>query len=136
MALAKLYKTETANVVLHAIAVAYDRAQLRLPAHEKPAFAASMALVRGYLQVEVACLSATKAQPSRIVGTRDGQPWTPGASNITVRCGDGLGGGVATPLQAGAYQLQVEILVGKKPVLVPLGAMAVDPSGEAMLVPE
>ena len=31
---------------------------------------------------------------------------------------------------------QVEILVGKKPVLVPLGAMAVDPSGEAMLVPE
>jgi hypothetical protein len=136
-ALGKLYATERANVVLHAIAVAYERAQLHLPARaDKVAFAASVVLARGSFQVDVACLTATVAKPSRIVGTRDGQPWTPPASNITVRCGEGLGGGISAPLAPGAYALSVELLVGKTAIRVPLGGMAVDPSGEVALVPE
>ncbi len=139
--LGKLYKLERANVVLHAIAAAYERARLHLPARaDKLAFAASVVLAGGSFQVDVACLTGTIAKPSRIVGTRDGQPWTPAASNITVRCGEGLGGGSSAPLAPGAYTLSVELLVGrgadKTPILVPLGGMAVDPSGEVAIVPE
>jgi len=132
-ALAKTYAKETANLVLHAIADAYERGHLRLPERrDLPAFAATVAIARGYLQVDVVCLRGTKARPVKVSGTHDGAPWTPAGFNITVHCGDGLGGGADVALAPGTYTLAVELSGNQT---IPLGGMFVDASGEAQLAP-
>ncbi|MBK7079061.1 MAG: hypothetical protein IPH44_43025 [Myxococcales bacterium] len=131
-ALARRFAVEQDGAVLAALAAAYQRRPL--PARRGgPPIAAAVTVAADALHVEATCLRRARAQHPRLFV--DGAP---ASGWVSVTCGReqfGTGDGVAPGWPAGAHRLELQIVVDRAPVVVPLGTLTADRSGELTLAP-
>jgi hypothetical protein len=129
--LAKLYATETDTMVLATIAAVYsDMWKKPLPARKGGPTVVGVAHVAGQsIQVDVRCLGAAiRATDMKVTATSGGVVTPISTFNAWLHCGtgNGVGGGVYTPLPAGRYDLAIELGTKPAPTKVPLGTLIVD----------
>lgn len=131
-ALARRFAVEQDGAVLAAIAVAH-RGRALPPRRGAPPIAATAAIAADALHVEASCLRRARAQHPQLFA--DGAPTS---GWVSVTCGrDQFGGGdgVAPTWTAGPHRLELHLLVDRAPVVVPLGTLTSDATGELTLTP-
>jgi hypothetical protein len=131
-ALARRFAVEQDGAVLAAIAAAH-RGRALPPRRGAPPIAATATIIADALHVEATCLRRARAQHPQLFA--DGAPTS---GWVSVTCGrDQFGGGdgVAPIWTAGPHRLELHLLVDRAPVVVPLGTLTADATGELTLAP-
>ncbi|MBL8622153.1 MAG: hypothetical protein JNK64_12645 [Myxococcales bacterium] len=131
-ALARRFAVEQDGAVLAALAAAYQGRPLPARRGGSP-IAATVAVVADGLHVEARCLRRARAQHPELLA--DGAP---ASGWVSVTCGAeqyGRGAGIAPSWTVGAHRLELRVVVDRAPVVVPLGTLTADRSGELTLTP-